>query len=116
MNSATQGYRSLAKLQLTCTLIADSARIAIGKADKRQIFFEEFLRMKKEYRVSEVGTTSKVARMLGVGATTLTAAIAAGHVATVQLGCGHRVVVLQSAKEWHASERKPGPKRPAAVS
>lgn len=66
--------------------------------------------MKKLYSPVELGTTAKVAKMIGVGATTLTAAITAGHVDSVRLGCGSRVVVIKSAETWFASERKPGPK------
>ena len=66
--------------------------------------------MKKHYSPSELGTTSKVAKMLGVGATTLTAAVKASHVESVRLGCGSRVVVIKSAQAWVGSDRKPGPK------
>lgn len=59
---------------------------------------------------STVGLIAPVARSLDVNRHTLTSAIKAGHVATEHLGCGTRVVVIESAKAWAASERKTGPK------
>lgn len=66
--------------------------------------------MKTQYKPAELGTISKLSRLLDVNATTLTAAIEAGHVDHVILGCGQRVAVISSAKKWLASDRRPGPK------
>lgn len=72
--------------------------------------------MATNFNPLELGTTAKVAKSLGVGATTLTAAITAGHVESVRLGCGLRVVVIASARAWHASERKPGRRKASTVA
>lgn len=65
----------------------------------------------KKTTVDEVGSTAKVARMIGVARTTLDNAIRAGYVETRLLGDSEtRVVVIASAQRWVDSERKPGPK------
>ncbi len=62
--------------------------------------------MKTQYKPAELGTISKLSRQLGVNVTTLTAAIAAGHVEHVILGCGQRVAVIKSAERWLETDRR----------
>lgn len=58
-------------------------------------------------------TVAKLARELGEARTTLASAVDAGHVESTILGCGTRVVRLESAKRWAKTERKRG--RKAAI-
>lgn len=65
--------------------------------------------MKKLIDPSEYDTVSAAARLVGVPRSTLKSALT-DHVDSVCLPSGVRLVRLQSAREWAASERKPGPK------
>lgn len=62
---------------------------------------------------SEYDTISAAARLVDVPRSTLKSALEE-HVDSVRLPSGVRLVRLQSAREWAASERKPG-RKPAAT-
>lgn len=63
-----------------------------------------------EKTVGKFGQAAKVAEMVGANRRTLLSACDAGYVETVALGCGSRVVMIESARAWAASERRPGRK------
>lgn len=55
----------------------------------------------------KTATFAGAARLVGAAETTLRSACSAGHIATVELGCGQKVVVIASAKAWAKARRKP---------
>lgn len=63
-----------------------------------------------EKTLGKFGLAAKVAAMVGVNRRTLVSACDAGHVDSVALGCGQRVVAIESARVWAASDRRPGRK------
>jgi hypothetical protein len=67
-------------------------------------------------KACEWWTVAALARKLGVARTTLASAVDAGHVEEAILGCGARVVRLESAEKWLASDRRPGRKAADVMS
>jgi len=65
---------------------------------------------RKRDKIREFGTLTRTAQAIGVAKSTLDSAVTAGYVESGELAFGERVVSVESAKKWVASERKPGPK------
>ena len=72
-------------------------------------------RKKEPITIADVGSYTSVAKMIGVNPDTLRSAVRFGHLAAHTLGDGKTpVVVIEEARAWAASDRKPG--RPAKDS
>lgn len=65
--------------------------------------------MKPKVTIEKVATLTGVARMLGETISRVDYATSKGQIDCVELACGARVIVVDSAKKWHTTRRQVKP-------